>query len=230
MGESSIVLPAKATVALSDSIQPRNEGAFWIYTSVYFEDGKSVSNGTSKEEIVKIKDLQGRTCYQVKLTMDWRSLFDRLAGAKLTEGDYDYFWEYLDEQGSYNFSDWDGDRPLDPATLEDFELTLPYPVKTGAKYQAEGSVWEVLDAAKKLKVSAGTFSCVVYQSLYAPEGSADEDKIRDRYYMSKGVGLVRYEMDVFIDGKWVLDIRDDLVKYDLNDAQDGAIVESSDTE
>ena len=31
--------------------------------------------------------------------MDWRSIVDRLAGAMLTEDDYDYFWEYFNAQG-----------------------------------------------------------------------------------------------------------------------------------
>lgn len=205
-----------ASIALSDAIQPRREGAFWIYTSMYFEGGRAISNGTTKEEILEVRELQGQTCYQVRLTMDWRSLWDRLFGETLYEDDYDYFWEYCDARGSFNFSGWDGDRPMAPATLEDFELTLPYPVEAGVEYEAEDSQWEVLDLARSIEVPAGRFSCVVYQSTDDWEGAEDEDKYRSRFFMAPGVGLVRFEGDYFEDGAWVLDMCDDLVKYDLN--------------
>lgn len=45
-----------------------------------------------------------------------------------------------------------------------------------------------------------------------------EDSSRERYYMAPGVGLVRWEMDFKLDGKWTLDARDDLLEYKLGEA------------
>lgn len=208
----SVVLP------LAKSIQPRNEGAVWFYTSAYFEDGQRFSNGTSKEEIVEHIEIDGVLCWKVRLTMDWRGLMDRMAGAKLGEDDYDYFWEYFNEQGSYNYSDWgNGDAILTPKSLGDFELTLPYPTETGHRYHAEDSDWEVLDDTALIKVPAGEFTCVVYCSTDESEDDPSDDW-QNRFYMAPGVGMVRWQGWAKLDGKWVLDMQDDLVKFDLNEA------------
>lgn len=124
---------ARETLGISESIQPRYEGAYWFYKSLYFEGGRAVSNGTTKEEVVRVLELDGMACWKVQLTMDWRSLFDRLAGEKLMEHDFDYFWEFFDTKGSYHFADWDEDtdQMLTPQRLKDFVLTLQYPVEAG---------------------------------------------------------------------------------------------------
>ena len=208
------VADAKAAVIdLPKAIQPRNAGATWSYTSVYFEDGKKLSSGTSQEKVVKVVEIEGVTCYLVKLTMDWRSILERMSGAKLTEDDYSYYWEYFNEKGSYNLTLDTGDTH-ELASLEGFELTIPYPVEKGNTYDFAGDLCKVTEDAVTVKVAAGEFSCVVYQMSFIDKEMPD-NSARERYYMSPGVGLVRWEMDVQLDGAWVLDARDDLVKYDL---------------
>jgi len=207
---------AAKSIDPSESIQPRNEGSYWFYKSVYFEDGKAYSNGTTKEEVIEVRELDGMKCWKVKLTMDWRSMLDRLSGAKLAEEDLDYYWEYFDDNGSYHYANWDcdtGELPA-PVVLKDFALTLPYPVKSGHTYEADGESWTVLDDNKVLKVPAGEFTCIVYQSLYEDPDDA-EYNMRSRFYMCPGVGMVRYELVIWIDGDWELDLQDSLIKYDL---------------
>lgn len=200
-------------VDLPKAIQPRNLDAVWSYTSAYFEEGRKISSGTSEEKVVKVVEIDGVTCYLVKLTMDWRSILERLSGAKLTEDDYSYYWEYFNEKGSYNLTLDPGDTH-ELSSLEGFELTIPYPVKKGHTYEWDGDVYEVTEDAVMVKVAAGEFSCVVYQMNFIDK-EMPENSARERYYMSPGVGLVRWEMDVQLDGAWVLDSRDDLAKYDL---------------
>lgn len=204
-----------AEFPLSKMIQPRAEDGRWLYLSTYFEEGKKLPGGSSREEVVKSKEIDGVTCYLVKLTMDWRSILDRLSGAKLMEEDYSYYWEYVDGKGSYNYTCED-QRDV-PASLEEFELTLMYPVKKGDTYKAEEADWKVIDEAAKVGVKAGEFACVVYQTIYVDEEFPEESS-RERYYMAPGVGLVRWEMDYKLDEKWVLDARDDLLEYKLGEA------------
>lgn len=214
--ESTAVEVAEAKtikVDLSKAIQPRTLDAVWFYTSSYFEDGRKHSGGTSEEKVVKVVEVEGVTCYLVKLTMDWRSILERLSGAKLTEDDYSYYWEYFNEKGSYNLTLDPGDGH-DLSSLEGFELTIPYPVKQGHTYESDGDLYEVTKDAAKVSVAAGEFTCVVYQMNFIDK-EMPENSTRERYYMSLGVGLVRWEMDVQVNGAWVLDSRDDLVKYDL---------------
>ena len=72
----------------------------------------------------------------------------------------------------------------------------------------------MLDDELVLEVPAGTFTCVLYQSVYEdPEGA--EFNMRNRFYMCQGVGMIRFESDMWIDNAWELDIQDSLIKYDL---------------
>lgn len=199
---------------MADAIQPRNEGALWLYTSKMFEDGTWEPAGSSREDVQEVIEIDGVKCYKVQLTIDWRGLMDRLSGQQLTEDDYSYFWEYVNEKGSYNFSGGDTDEIKYPAptSLDQFELTLPYPVEKGHSYVAEGSNYSVSETEAKLEVPAGEFVCTIYQILY----NEDADYItRERFYMSKGVGLVRWEETEKIDGKWQVTYQDDLIRYDL---------------
>ncbi|MDF3129145.1 hypothetical protein P0Y35_08060 [Kiritimatiellaeota bacterium B1221] len=193
------------------SIMPRVEGAVWTYASYWQEEGKKVLSGTVTEEIVKVLKLEGETCYKIKKVYDYRSIPERLAGVKLTEDDMDFFWEYANAKGSYNFAERGEDTILTPQDLNPFSLTLPYPVKKGHKYKAEGSDWSILDTAEKVTVAAGTFSCVVYESVY--RDGEEDGWSRARFYMSPGVGLVCLEFDYREEGKWVLDTRDELMKF-----------------
>lgn len=205
-----VVGEAPTESAVLKAIQPRAEGGRWLYISAYFEDGKKVPAGSSREEVIETKEIEGQMCYLVKLTMDWRSLFDRLGGTKLTEDDYMYYWEYFNEDGSYNYDS--ADRKDAPESLDEFELTLPYPVEKGHSYETEYDSWTVIDDAAKVSVQAGDFTCVVYQVI-AEDKDFPEESTRERYYMAPGVGLVRWEMDFKPGGKWVLDSRDDLIEY-----------------
>ncbi len=202
-----------ARMDLSQAIQPRNAAATWVYSSVYYLDGTQHSNGATLEEVIEVKEVEGVTCYLVKLTMDWRSIMDRLSGVQLSTEDYDYCWEYFDENGSYNYSP-EPEAPHQLHDLSGFELTLPYPVETGHSYIAEEVDYTVVDTEAAVKVPAGEFKCTVYQMLFEDTDSP-EDSTRERYYMAPGVGLVRWEMDNKQSGSWQLDSRDDLVKFDL---------------
>lgn len=205
---------AKTEMSHSKAIQPRAEGGRWSYISAYFDEGKEVPGGSSREEVIKVKEIAGETCYQIKLTVDWRSLMDRLSGAKLSEDDYSYYWEYYNEKGSYNYTS--EDRNDVPKELKDFHLTLPYPVEKGHTYHADDANWEVIDVAANVSIKAGEFSCIVYQTVFVDEEFPDEAS-RERYYMAPGVGLVRWEMDFKVDGKWILDARDDLLEFKLGE-------------
>lgn len=195
------------------AIQPRSKSAVWVYRAVYFEDGKAVPNGSSKEEVLEVVEIDGVNCYRVRLTMDWRSILDRLAGVQLSEEDYWNYWDYSDAKGSHHF-DPEKEEKKRPEKLSDFDLTLPYPVEKGHKYVVDDTQYEVLHTAKKAKVPAGEFTCVVYQLTGVGEQS-DEEKWRDRLFMAKGVGAVVAEGDVWAEGKWKLDYRDELTSYDL---------------
>lgn len=201
-------------LVLPKSIQPRSGGASWLYLSTYFEEEKKLPGGSSREEVIKVKEIDGATCYLVKLTMDWRTLINRLAGSKLSEDDYSYYWEYFTGKGSFNYTCEDeGDEP---SSLDEFELTLPYPVQNGYTYKAEEADWKVVDDAVKVDVKAGEFTCVVYETIYIDEEFIEECS-RERLYMAPGVGLVRWEMDFKLDGKWTLNARDDLIDYKLGE-------------
>lgn len=115
--------------------------------------------------------------------------------------------------GSYNFDPEDKGKP-EPEALSDFDLTLPYPVQRGRSYEFEGTQYEVLAVDEEVEVPAGKFSCVVYQMSY-PVEEGDDYISRDRLFMSKGVGLVVVEGEVYAVGEWVLDYRDELTLYDL---------------
>ncbi|MGJ8638883.1 MAG: hypothetical protein ACSHYA_05780 [Opitutaceae bacterium] len=211
---SSVV---EAAPALADQIQPRANGANWVYTSYLYEDGLRKPGGTTKEEVLEVKALDGETCYLVKLTMDWRTLAERLSGVELPEEDYSFFWEYTNEAGSFKFTP-DDVLPDNLKSLDRFEILLPYPAEIGYTYISEGDNYEIIDNDFSVSVTAGDFKCSVYQVTYLYE-DAPQDSTRERLYVSPGVGLIRWEMDAYVDREWVLEMRDDLFRYDLKLAE-----------
>lgn len=203
-----------APFEMKDAIQPRAEGAEWLYASTMHENGKWSPAGSAREDVQAVVEIDGVPCYKIQLTVDWRSLMDRLAGVKLTEEDYSYYWEYANAQGSYNYSGGDTEEIHYPAptSLDQFELTLPYPVEKGHSYVAEDEKYTVIATDETIKVPAGEFACAVYQISYEDD---PEYITRQRLFMAKGVGLVRWEEDEKVDGEWQPTYRDDLIRYDM---------------
>jgi hypothetical protein len=214
LAEETVESEIVRAVQMKDAIQPRNEGALWLYTSKMFEAGQWEPAGSSREDVQEVIELEGMKCYKVRLTIDWRTLMDRLSGVKLSEDNYSYYWEYMNGKGSYNYAGGDTDEIEFPAptALDQFELTLPYPVEKGHSYIAEDSNYSVIDTYQTIKVPAGEFICTVYQILYDED---PESITRERLYMSEGVGLVRWEEYEKLDGQWSLTYQDDLIRYDL---------------
>jgi hypothetical protein len=203
-------------VSLAEAIQPRTGEGRWDYSSYYFTGAQMESAGTSRERVVEVRRIDGVTAFRVEFLSDWRTLSERLLGTPLDPESFSYFWEYYDEEGSYNFFE-DFDNPQPPTSLADFSLTLPYPTQKGHQYQADGADYEVIAIDREVTVPAGTFQTVVYEIT---EQYSDDpmDKDRQRFFMAPGVGLVRWEMDVpNEDGRWVLDSRDDLFSFSLRD-------------
>ena len=199
---------------LAEQIQPRNLGAKWIFDVTLFNpDGTTKKDGDVTEEVVRAIELEGVICYQVKLTTDPRSFVDKLRGKPLPRYAESYFWEYQDAKGSHDYTE-DSDENTTPESLEEFELTLPYPVEAGHTYQLEESAWKVLAVGKTVKVPAGEFECVVYQQTVL-DAETPEHSARYRFYGAPGTGLVRFEIDDKVDGEWQLTSRDDLRSSDL---------------
>lgn len=202
------------THPFATDIQPRAPGAIWFYTSSYFEDGRRIPDGTARERVTETRVIEGVTCYRIELSHDWRSFLQRLTGVKLDPDDNRVFWEYFNANGSYHFESFNDEAP---ESLDQFGLTLPYPVETGHQYIVDDWSYTVLDNDRAVSVPAGNFQCVVYEMI-SPEDEEDPDRIRERLFMSPGVGLVVAEGDIWIDGEWVLDYRDELVSFDLKTA------------
>ncbi len=56
----------------------------------------------------------------------------RILGQPLEDWAYTWMWEFTDSEGSWN---WFAESEDDvPESLEDFELTLRFPVEAGAEY------------------------------------------------------------------------------------------------
>jgi|AntAceMinimDraft_17_1070374.scaffolds.fasta_scaffold87198_2 hypothetical protein len=200
--------------SLKEAIQPRTAEGKWEFTSVYFEDGTMIPGGTTTEKVMEFRDLEGERIYRIQLLNDWRTLAERLTGQPIDPDSISYFWEYFNEDGSYNFSE-DFDSPAPPESLSDFSLTLPYPVEKNYGYEADGVDWKVVEVDREITVPSGTFATVVYELSDVYEDDP-ENSTRERYYMAPGVGLVRWEMDLKGEsGEWVLDMRDDLFSYNL---------------
>ncbi|MBC2601373.1 hypothetical protein [Puniceicoccus vermicola] len=211
---ASAALADGEEISLAEAIQPRSEEARWDFSSYFFMGDQMVPGGTGREKVVEIREIEGVTIYRVEFLVDVRGFLDRLSGSPLDPDAYSYYWEYFDEEGSHNFSE-DWDDPQAPVSLEDFDLTIPYPVEKGVTYSFGDADYEVIDLDRKIEVPAGTFDTVVYQMVnrYSDD---PQGKDRQRYFMAPGVGLVRWEMDVVDDeGNWVLDARDDLFSYSL---------------
>jgi hypothetical protein len=210
----------KPGLPLHKTILPRAEGARWVFSTTFFEDGQAESGGITIEEVVMSLEIGGVTCFQVKSTYDWRSFMDRLLGVSLDAEDVWYYWEYVDASGSHDHSVDSAEAA--PKSLDDFELTLPYPVEVGHQYQIDTSEYEVIDVERVVESPAGTFKCVVYQILW------DEcnEPTRERLYLAPGVGVVRWEMDEKTESGWVLSMRDELLRYDLGALQAKADADS----
>jgi len=205
-------------IGLVASIQPRAEGAVWRYRTAEYEDRKVTLIGLASEKVVEVKKIEGATCFRVEQGWDNRTTAQRLTGLGEDEMGTSHYWEYWNEQGSYHFEE-DFEDPKPPTSLKDFALTLKYPVEKGATYAADGSEWTVLDTKRKLKVAAGEFTCLLYQSITEDEDDP-EFTTRDRLYMAPGVGMIRWEMDMRNDeGKWETYMRQDLLSYSLNQAK-----------
>ncbi len=203
---------AAAAVPSAEAIQPRAGDSRWDTISYYFEDGQPIHSGTSTEKVVETKVIDGQTIYRIQLISDWRGFWERVFFTPLDPEDFSYFWEYYTDRGSYHFTE-DYDHPAPPESLEDFDLSLPYPTEAGHQYEAEGLPYRVLAVDREVEVPAGTFRTVVYE-LTDLDPENPEYATRERYFMAKGVGLVRWEMDVRgEDGNWILDSRDDLFSH-----------------
>lgn len=206
---------------LSLAIQPRTEDAKWVYISWWFEDGEKVRGGIVNEEVVETMMLEGKRCFNIKTTFDFRTPEEMSNGKELTKDNWFFNWEMLDEQGSYNFDVPEGDETARPGRLSDLELTLPYPVEKGHTHEAEDKAWVVLDTARKVTVAAGSFECVVYQCEFI-EGE-EEDWYQNRLYMAPGVGLVKYDYLHRKKGQWVLYASDELVRTTLDIQKEEAL-------
>lgn len=198
---------------MEKNIMPRKKGMKWFYQGKAYDQGKVVAQGIVTEEVEEVIQIDGVNCYKIRNTFDFRSVAERVAGVKLTPEDIDFFWEYSSDKGSYNFANYDDkDRPVAPKKLADFSLTLPYPVKKGHSYKAEGSDWVVLAVDQKVEVPAGIHTCVVYQSTNSQGEESEWD--RATLYMAPGIGLIRFDIEIRKGGKWVLSSRDDLVRIE----------------
>lgn len=214
----SPVAKATSAIDMSQAIQPRIMGAKWLSRSTYFGNGKAEPDGVSKEEVVRVKVIDGVTCYQIKSIYDWRTFMQRIAGVPLDPEDTSYFWEYLNEKGSHDYSSYDTiDGSIEPQSLDDFNLSLPYPVEKGHTYAYEESKWEVIDTGVTVETPAGKFDNVY---VYELTEESEDYKMRMRFYQQPGVGLVQLEWDDFIDGKYTLASRDALVSYELQPGKD----------
>lgn len=195
------------------SIQPRQIGDRWLYRS-YLADGRDglEPSGITVEEVVGFIELGEETCYQIRLTVDERSVLGRILGAPLGDWALSWFWEFDNAEGSWNWFAESGDDV--PQSLDSFDLTLRFPVEAGDRYEIEDTVYRVISTNKMVSVPAGDFECVVYEMEYVSEiaGEGDAPATRERYYQHPGTGLVRWEMDQQVNGVWVPDARDELVE------------------
>lgn len=211
---------------LSKAIQPRAEGAVWKYRTGDYVDGKVGDIAAAHEKVVEVKVIEGVTCYRIEQGWDWRTPVQRLTGAGEDMTGEIYFWEYWNEKGSYHFEE-DVDDPQPPASLTDFQLSLQYPAEKGTRYTALEYEYEVLETAKKIKVPAGEFTCVVYECTWTDPDDADY-KTRDLLYLTPGVGLVRW--DSYFrddDGNWEISSRENLVSYSLKDGKQKPVAEKT---
>ncbi len=201
--------------SLDTQIQPRAEDAIWNYAAYYREDGVDVRDGITVEEVVETKEIEGVTCYLVRLTFDYRTTAERLMGMPLDDDSYSYFWEYENDKGSYNYScdDFAGMSDI-PSSLKEFDLTLPYPVKVGWKSVIGDSVWKVIDADAEVSTPAGTFKCIVYEEVTL-DALSPGDSSRSLFYQSPGVGLIRYEWYEYFNDKFVLSSYEELYDYEI---------------
>lgn len=128
--------------------------------------------------------------------------------------DTSYYWEYFTGEGSCYYGEFDSD-PLPRTKLSDFALTFAYPAEVGHTYEADGDPYVILDLAREITVPAGTFTCVLYETIFS-DGDDPDFSVRTRYFLAPGVGLVRMEEDLRDkNGNWKLDFQDNLVTFDL---------------
>jgi hypothetical protein len=211
---ASMTLSLLGNSPLENAIQPRGMGGFWIYDHVvYSEGGNRKAPGFTREDVIASAVVEGKTCYLVRLTIDWRSDNLRTLGIPLGEDDFDYFWEYYDETGSYNYAP-DDDPNIPPESLEDFELTLTYPTKVGHTEEYLNEKWIVVALEEEITVPAGVFKCVVYEALY--HMVPDEEPVsKTTFYMKPGVGAIRVEVYDRVDTEWQLFMQNNLREYSL---------------
>lgn len=179
-----------------------------MYESFSFVNGVKKKDGISVEKVVDKREIDNETCYRIKFVYDWRTPLQRLLGAELDPDDDFYYWEYLDDKGSFHFDEESGP----PSSIDDFELTLPYPTTVGYQYEFDNSSYEVMATNQSVTVPAGTFSCVIYAVI-----TVNPDDSKERYTMSMapGIGLILAEFDVWENGAWIPDYREELYEYGL---------------
>ena len=77
------------------------------------------------------------------------------------------------------------------------------------------SEYEILETAKKIKVPAGEFTCVVYECIWTDPDDPDYST-RDLLYLAPGVGLIRWDSFYRNDkGDWEISTRENLLSYSL---------------
>lgn len=209
---SCLCFASVAEPDMKKNILPRKEGMKWVYKAQIFDRGELFLSGTVTEEIVDKKIVEGVTCYKIKATFDYRSEREKKRGVAVKADDIEYYWEYLNEKGSHHLdgSDEDGNEQI-PKKLSQFVLTVPYPVKKGDTFKAFGELAKVTAVDEEIMVMAGTFKCVVYESVHK-EG-AERDWSISRMYVAPGVGVVLLENEIRENGVWVIDMRDELMEF-----------------
>ncbi len=194
-------------------IQPRTVGSIWNYPSFEVNDeGALQPSGTSQELVVGSTEMEGKTIYRIRTrTKSHNGLGGALVAAVGGPADSSdsYFWEFMDEKGSYHFTE-DDEEPSPPSSLAEFSLALPYPTQEGATSTFDTEEWVVLDTAREITVPAGTFTTVVYQSTDL------ESESRDTYYQAPGVGIVRWQLDELLAGAWTPVEEEHLVSFEIN--------------
>lgn len=212
--EEGVTVAAEAAPAGGAlELLPRAEGAVWTYRSyvLYEEGGKVMPSGVTTETVERVLNLDGKKVFLVRLTTDERTLIERMAGVPLSEWANSWFWEYFDQEGRWEL--WVDSNEETPESLEDFDITYRYPAVKGQTYTAKDETpWEVKEIDLEVVVPAGKFGCVVYQSVYKGDEEEGFEDSRETFYLSPGTGLVKWEMEYFIDGEWKLDSRDELTR------------------
>ena len=179
-----------------------------MYNSYSFENGHRVLAGLAYEQVLEASEIDGVLVFRIRYHVDSRSILERLAGRPVDMTDAFYFWDFNAAGGSYHY-DQEDNTP--PTAIDQFELTLAYPVVAGQSYTAFESTYTVIDTNRRVSVPAGDFTCLVYEIT-----DRWDDTYRERFFVTPGVGLVVYESEFLENGTWQPEFRDELIRYNLN--------------